>query len=124
LRPHDRDCFLAVLRAMTFSGLPVPVAAAMAGTEIAAGRYRGPLHGMPLGIKDFFWTDGVATTGGMTIHRDFVPNVGQPVPAHSGQKPSSRNDCFDLQATPAPAPLAHIAAAGEIVTGPGKQILI
>ena len=50
-------------------------AAAMADTEIAAGRYRGPLHGVPLGIKDLFWTEGVPATAGMTIHRDFMPNV-------------------------------------------------
>ncbi|HUB43379.1 MAG TPA: amidase [Acetobacteraceae bacterium] len=56
-------------------------AAGMADTEIAAGRYRGPLHGVPLGIKDLFWTDGVATTAGMTIHRDFVPNVDASVVA-------------------------------------------
>lgn len=44
-----------------------------ADTEIAAGRYRGPLHGVPLGIKDLFWTKGVPAAAGTTIHRDFVP---------------------------------------------------
>jgi amidase len=44
-----------------------------ADTEIAAGRYRGPLHGVPLGIKDLIWTKGGPTAAGATIHRDFAP---------------------------------------------------
>jgi len=48
-------------------------AAERADAEIAAGRYRGPLHGVPLGIKDLFWTKGVPTAAGSTIFRDFVP---------------------------------------------------
>jgi amidase len=48
-------------------------AAQIADAEIASGQYRGPLHGVPLGIKDLFWTKGVPTAGGTTIHRDFVP---------------------------------------------------
>jgi Asp-tRNA(Asn)/Glu-tRNA(Gln) amidotransferase A subunit family amidase len=38
--------------------------AARADAEIAAGRYRGPLHGLPYGIKDLFATKGVPTTWG------------------------------------------------------------
>jgi amidase len=48
-------------------------AATVADAEIADGYYRGPLHGVPLGIKDLFWTEGVPTAAGMAIHRDFVP---------------------------------------------------
>lgn len=35
-----------------------------ADAEIAAGRYRGPLHGLPYGVKDLFSTKGVPTTWG------------------------------------------------------------
>ncbi|RIK47268.1 MAG: amidase [Chloroflexi bacterium] len=38
--------------------------AAQADAEIAAGRYRGPLHGIPWGIKDLFATRGYPTTWG------------------------------------------------------------
>jgi amidase len=48
-------------------------AAATADREIAFGNYRGPLHGVPLGLKDLFWTKGVVTAAGTMIHRDFVP---------------------------------------------------
>jgi hypothetical protein len=38
--------------------------AARADAEIKAGRYRGPLHGIPYGVKDLFSTKGVRTTWG------------------------------------------------------------
>jgi amidase len=44
-----------------------------AEADIAAGRYRGALHGVPLAVKDLFWTEGVPTAAGMTIHRSFKP---------------------------------------------------
>ncbi len=44
-----------------------------AAREIAAGRYRGPLHGIPIGIKDLCWTRGVRTMGGLAVRRSFVP---------------------------------------------------
>jgi Asp-tRNA(Asn)/Glu-tRNA(Gln) amidotransferase A subunit family amidase len=43
-----------------------------ADEEIAAGRYRGPLHGLPYGIKDLFSTRGVPTTWGS---RDFEKRI-------------------------------------------------
>ncbi len=43
--------------------------------EIASGRYRGPLHGVPVGLKDLYYTKGVRTTGGSKIKEwaEFVP---------------------------------------------------
>jgi Asp-tRNA(Asn)/Glu-tRNA(Gln) amidotransferase A subunit family amidase len=38
--------------------------AAKADAEIKAGKYRGPLHGLPYGVKDIFSTKGVPTTWG------------------------------------------------------------
>ena len=42
--------------------------------EITSGRYRGPLHGIPIGLKDQFYTRGVRTTGGSSIHSDLIPD--------------------------------------------------
>jgi amidase len=42
-------------------------------SEIEAGHYRGPLHGVPIGIKDLFYTKGVRTMGGTAVLKDFVP---------------------------------------------------
>lgn len=45
-----------------------------AEAEIAAGRYRGPMHGIPIAVKDLCFTKGIRTTAGMTIYGDFVPD--------------------------------------------------
>ena len=45
-----------------------------ADEEIARGRYRGPLHGVPVTIKDMFETAGVLTTGGSKILADWIPD--------------------------------------------------
>ncbi|MGY4395272.1 amidase [Sphingomonas sp. UYAg733] len=47
--------------------------ARQAEADIAAGKARGPLHGVPLGIKDLFWTRDAPTAVGTAIHRDFRP---------------------------------------------------
>jgi aspartyl-tRNA(Asn)/glutamyl-tRNA(Gln) amidotransferase subunit A len=41
--------------------------------EIMAGGYRGPLHGVPVAVKDQFWTKGVRTTAGSPLLNEFVP---------------------------------------------------
>ncbi len=45
-----------------------------AEAEIAAGRYRGGLHGVPIAVKDLCFTAGVPTMGGAKALRDFVPD--------------------------------------------------
>lgn len=47
--------------------------AGQADAEIAAGRYRGPLHGIPWGAKDLLDTVGIPTTYGAEPYRDRVP---------------------------------------------------
>jgi amidase len=47
--------------------------ARQADAEIARGQWRGPLHGVPLAIKDLHWTKGLPTTGGMELLKDFRP---------------------------------------------------
>jgi aspartyl-tRNA(Asn)/glutamyl-tRNA(Gln) amidotransferase subunit A len=45
-----------------------------ADLDIAKGRWRGPLHGIPVGLKDLFDTAGVRTTAGSAIFADRVPS--------------------------------------------------
>jgi Asp-tRNA(Asn)/Glu-tRNA(Gln) amidotransferase A subunit family amidase len=47
-------------------------AAKRADEEIASGRYRGPLHGIPCGIKDLFALKGAPTTWGSEPHKNQV----------------------------------------------------
>jgi Asp-tRNA(Asn)/Glu-tRNA(Gln) amidotransferase A subunit family amidase len=49
--------------------------AKQADREIAAGKYRGPLHGIPWGAKDLLDTNGIATTYGAEPFRNRVPNA-------------------------------------------------
>ena len=55
-----------VRRGLVAAGLP-------AEREIVAGRYRGPLHGIPVGIKDIYLTQGKVTEGNSDLYRGFVP---------------------------------------------------
>lgn len=47
--------------------------ARQAATEIASGRWRGPLHGVPVAVKDFYDTAGIRTTAGFEHFRERVP---------------------------------------------------
>ena len=46
-----------------------------ADAEIAAGTYRGPLHGIPFGVKDLLDTKGIRTTWGAEPYEDRVPDA-------------------------------------------------
>lgn len=49
-------------------------AARQAEAELDAGVYRGPLHGMPVAVKDLVYTRGARTMGGMAGLQNFVPS--------------------------------------------------
>ena len=53
--------------------------AAAAEQEIEQGNYRGPLHGIPVGLKDLLYTDGVRTTVSSTILKDWAPDTNATV---------------------------------------------
>jgi aspartyl-tRNA(Asn)/glutamyl-tRNA(Gln) amidotransferase subunit A len=47
--------------------------------EILRGRARGPLHGIPISLKDNLWTRGIRSTAGSKILADFVPDADSDV---------------------------------------------
>src|SRR6202158_300213 len=47
--------------------------ARQAEAELNRGLWRGPLHGVPIAVKDLCYTDYAPTAAGMLIHKDFIP---------------------------------------------------
>ncbi len=56
--------------------------ARQAGAEIDRGEYRGPLHGIPIGIKDQIYVKGIRNSDGSGIRKDFVPDYDATVVAN------------------------------------------
>jgi len=50
-------------------------AARQAEPAVLRGGGLGPLFGVPVAVKDQFWTKGVLTTNGSRVYRDFVPDA-------------------------------------------------
>ena len=57
-------------------------AAQEAEQAIAQGNYLGPMHGIPVGVKDQIWSKGIRSTGGSRILADFVPDEDATVVAN------------------------------------------
>jgi Asp-tRNA(Asn)/Glu-tRNA(Gln) amidotransferase A subunit family amidase len=66
-------CVITVTRELALSQ------AKKADAEIAAGKYRGPLHGIPFGVKDLLDTAGIPTTYGAEPFRNRVPKENSAV---------------------------------------------
>ena len=54
-------------------------AARSAEAEIQRGDYRGPLHGIPIALKDLFATKRVRTAAGSRVMRDCIPDTDSTV---------------------------------------------
>ena len=59
---------------VTLDGDAAMAAARERDRELASEGARGPLHGVPVGIKDIYFTRGVLTTSGSKIYAEFVPD--------------------------------------------------
>ena len=58
---------------VTLNGDAALAAARRSRDELTQRGPRGPLHGIPVGVKDIFYTQGIKTTAGSPIYADFVP---------------------------------------------------
>jgi aspartyl-tRNA(Asn)/glutamyl-tRNA(Gln) amidotransferase subunit A len=63
----ELNAFITVTREMALAD------AHTAGDEIQRGKWRGPLHGIPLALKDLFDTAAVRTTAGSGVFKDRIP---------------------------------------------------
>ncbi|ARX88867.1 amidase [Streptomyces alboflavus] len=77
-------------------------AAATAEAEIAAGRYRGPLHGVPLGLKDLIDVKGQPTTASSAVRDGHVAAEDSTVAAPSRPRAPS----CSARPTPTSSPTA------------------
>ena len=53
--------------------------ARQADRELAMGQDRGPFHGVPVALKDLFYTKGVPTTAGSKVYQNFLPEYNATV---------------------------------------------
>ena len=72
LHHRDRRAALAQARAL--------------GAELAAGRSRGPLHGIPIALKDNIDTAGIRTTAASAVYADRVPTEDAPVVTQAARR--------------------------------------
>jgi aspartyl-tRNA(Asn)/glutamyl-tRNA(Gln) amidotransferase subunit A len=68
-RDGEYRCYITVLREEALA------AAAALEKEVGDGHYRGPLHGIPIGLKDLIMTRGIRTTCGSRILKDWIPEA-------------------------------------------------
>ena len=79
---HRINALNADIRAyLTVAGDLARQMAKDAEAEIAGGNYRGPLHGIPVAVKDQMYTEGIRTTGGSPVFDEFVPEYDATVVA-------------------------------------------
>jgi aspartyl-tRNA(Asn)/glutamyl-tRNA(Gln) amidotransferase subunit A len=64
---------------LTVTGERAMAQARVMDAELTAGHWRGPLHGVPIALKDLIETAGVRTTGGSRALRDNVPTTNSPI---------------------------------------------
>jgi aspartyl-tRNA(Asn)/glutamyl-tRNA(Gln) amidotransferase subunit A len=114
--------------------------------EFAAGLDRGPLHGIPLVLKDLFDTAGVRTTGGSAVYRDRIPeedaavvrllreagavSLGKTGMPEFAEEPTSTNPTYgavrnpwnpDLDTAGSSSGTAAAIASGMAWVGPGSD---
>jgi aspartyl-tRNA(Asn)/glutamyl-tRNA(Gln) amidotransferase subunit A len=68
---EDRDKFRSLI---TLTGEQALATARERDEELKAGKDRGPFHGIPIALKDLFYTRGIKTTAGSLVYKDFVPD--------------------------------------------------
>lgn len=73
---HQLNSYITVCRDQALAQ------ARQAEREIIEGGYKGPMHGVPVAVKDQFYTKGIRTTGGSNILKDLVPSEDATVMAN------------------------------------------
>ena len=91
----------------------------------AAGNFRGPLHGVPVGVKDQIYAAGTRTTDGSKIRADFVPDTDATVVARlkdagaviigkTNMSEFAMGDPISSWFGPGPQPMGHKPQPGHV----------
>lgn len=64
---------------ISYPGEEALESAKLAEREVLSGHYRGPLHGIPVGLKDLFYVKGLKNTAGSKIFDKFIPSYDSTV---------------------------------------------
>src|SRR4029453_3612963 len=91
-------------------------AARAAEAAVQSGATLGPLHGVPMGLKDLYCTKGVKTTGGSKLLGEGVPAEEARSPWESGAREGTR-PCSPASPARAPSPSASSTCTSS-PTGP------
>ena len=108
----SRCSILAFQRSSPFAGDRALKEAKRAGAEIAAGRWRGPLHGVPYGVKDIIETAGVRTTHGSIFFRIMCR------PRTPSASPASGGRALSCLARPSPTSSQPLRPPSIAISGP------
>ena len=131
---------------VTMTGERARATAADRDADMAAGVDRGPLHGIPIVLKDLFDTAGVRTTGGSAVYRDRIPeedatvvrllreagaiSIGKTGMPEFAEEPTSTNPTFgavhnpwnsDFDTAGSSSGTGAAIAAGMAWCGPGSD---
>jgi len=108
--------------------------ARQAEAEIAAGSYRGPLHGIPFGLKDIYDTQGILTSGHSRVFIDRIPSEDAAATARlydagavllgklATHEMAHAGPSFDLPWPPARNPWNLVHFTGGSSTGSGAAV--
>ena len=100
---------------ITITGEQALQEAKIAETDIIEGRYKGPLHGISMGLKDLYYVKGIRNTSGIKIHDQFLPTFDSTVVAKLKSAGAILTGKLNL------APLAMSGTGKNEFYGPAKN---
>ncbi len=89
---------------ITVTGDLARTQAKAAERDIARRKYRGPMHGIPMALKDIFDTRGILTSGHSRVCIDRIPTADATVTRRLSARESSRTRSRSITSVPWPGP--------------------
>jgi len=100
---------------ITITGEQALKEAEIVEADILEGRYKGPLHGISMGLKDLYYVKGIRNTSGIKVHDQFMPDYDSTVVARLKSAGAILTGKLNL------APLAMSGTGKNEFYGPAKN---